>query len=111
MPILPAEPCLFPDELLMSPNLQDQAPGRWWVLHTKPRTEKALAQRLRARGVSFFLPLYKDTWRQRGRRHTSYLPLFPSYVFLHGDHDARHAALATNTVVQVLTVADQDKLW
>jgi transcriptional antiterminator RfaH len=110
MPILPSEPCVFPDELLTSPDLQAEGPGRWWVLHTRPRAEKALAQRLRARRVSFFLPLYKDTWRTRGRSHTAYLPLFPSYLFLHGDHDARHAALATNTVVQVLSVVDQEQL-
>ena len=36
--------------------------------------------------------------------------MFPSYVFLHGNHDARLTALATNLIVQVLPVVDQQRL-
>jgi transcriptional antiterminator RfaH len=37
----------------------------------------------------------------------SYLPLFPGYVFLFGDHEQRSAALETNLVAMVLPVRDQ----
>jgi transcriptional antiterminator RfaH len=40
----------------------------------------------------------------------SYLPLFPGYVFIHGDGDVRTAALDTNLIANVLTVADQAQL-
>jgi transcription antitermination factor NusG len=38
------------------------------------------------------------------------MPLFPGYVFLHGDENARLAALRTNLVVNVLPVPDQRRL-
>jgi len=49
-------------------------------------------------------------WRNGGRLFRSHLPLFPGYVFLHGDRDARLAALETNLLVNVLPVEDQQQL-
>ncbi len=37
-------------------------------------------------------------------------PLFPSYVFFCGDEAARHTALTTNRLCQVLPVSSQTKL-
>src|SRR5205807_8304193 len=85
--------------------------GRWWVLHTRPRAEKTLARRFQGRGIPYFLPLYHREWRSNGRQFRSYLPLFPGYVFLHGDEFARLAALETNLVAQVLPVEDQHQLY
>ena len=111
MPILPAEPCVYPDDLLQTCETIPSAVGeQWWVLHSKPRAEKALARRLRSRFVSHFLPLYQHSWRQRGRNHTSFLPLFPGYVFLYGADDARHLAVESNLIVRALPVADQQQL-
>src|SRR5437764_6463627 len=110
MPILPLEPFLFPDDLLTRGDPLADAGTRWWALHTKPRVEKSLGRRLRTRQIAFFLPLYKHTWRRSGRNQVSHLPLFPSYVFLHGDAAARHRALETNMVVRVLPVLDQEQL-
>jgi transcription antitermination factor NusG len=108
MPILPLEPFLFPEDLLSKPAGDDD--GRWWVLHTRPRAEKSLARRFLGRQVSFFLPLHRHQWRNRGRTFTSHMPLFPGYVFLRGSADDRLAALTTNLVANVLTVPDQDRL-
>jgi transcriptional antiterminator RfaH len=83
---------------------------QWWVLHTRPRAEKTLARRFCDRSISFFLPLYQKEWRSRGRRLQSYLPLFPGYVFLHGDYQQRVTALETNLVALVLPVKDQLQL-
>ena len=41
---------------------------------------------------------------------TSYLPIFPGYLFLFGHDDNRVEALKTNLVVQCLNVVDQDEL-
>src|SRR5262249_6831770 len=60
--------------------------------------------------VPFYLPLYRQTWKSRGRARTSYLPLFPGYVFLRGDEDARIAALETNLLCSTLPVTDQQRL-
>jgi len=83
---------------------------RWWVLHTRPRAEKALARQCMKRDLPFFLPLYHRKWRNRGRLQSSYLPLFPGYIFLLGDSEARLTALETNLVAQVIPVIQQEQL-
>ncbi len=110
MPLLPLEPFLFPDDLLVKENEPHEGTARWWVLHTRPRAEKALARKFMGRGIPFFLPLYERRWRGRDRRFQSYVPLFPGYVFLHGDGETRRTALETNLVANVLSVVDQRQL-
>jgi transcriptional antiterminator RfaH len=111
MPLLPQEPCRFPDDLFANVTRTSEGPQRWWVLHTRPRTEKALARKFLARSLPFFLPLHRRQWRSRGRLQSSFLPLFPGYVFLHGDDEARVLALTTNLVANVLPVPDQPQLF
>jgi transcriptional antiterminator RfaH len=84
--------------------------GRWWVLHTRPRNEKAIAAVLDRRGVDYFLPLVRHQRQLRGRILHVDLPLFPSYLFLCGDWKARETALKTNRVAKVLEVPDQGQL-
>ena len=84
--------------------------GRWWVLHTKARNEKALAGELFRSGLQTFLPLVEGRRTTRGRATPVRIPLFPGYVFLCGGHEARLAALRTNRIANVLEVADQDRL-
>lgn len=110
MPLLTQEPCLFPDDVFAQDSVDIATSDRWWVVHAKARCEKSLVRSLHHRRVSFFLPLYEHSWRNRGRRHTAFLPLFPGYVFVRGDECARLAALETNQVVQFLTVPNQEKL-
>jgi transcription antitermination factor NusG len=110
MPLLPLEPFVHPDDLLENPNYLGENQSRWWVLHTRPRTEKALARRLLKRGNSFYLPLYQRQWRSRSRAFRSYVPLFPGYIMLQGDNQARLQALETNLVVRVLPVEGQEQL-
>ncbi len=108
MPLLSLEPFVFPEQLL---SAQRPDAGTWWVLHTKPRAEKALARELLAQQCGFFLPLYERRWRNRGRAFCSYVPLFPGYLFVIGREDDRLAALKTKLVVQCLPVPDQGQLW
>lgn len=110
MPLLPLEPFVYPDDLLNSPDGGETAASQWWVLHTRPRAEKCLARRFLSRSLPFFLPLYKKQWRSRGRLLCSHMPLFPGYIFLHGDAQARLVALETNLVARCLPVEDQQQL-
>ncbi len=110
MPLLPLEPFVFPDDLLDQPAFLPELITKWWVLHTRPRAEKSLARRLLRSTIPFFLPLCKRQWRHRGRLLCSYVPLFPSYVFLRGDHPAVVKTLETNLVARVLPVEDQAQL-
>jgi transcriptional antiterminator RfaH len=111
MPLLPLEPFLYPEDLFepVSPPSTD-ASWQWWVLHTRPRAEKSLARTFHQRSLAFFLPLYQRQWRSRGRLRRSFVPLFPGYLFLYGDSQARLTALETNLVARVLPVEDQPQL-
>src|SRR5262245_32669625 len=108
MPLLPLEINLFPEDLL------NESPGRegmcWWVLHAKARTEKSIARQLVKQGIGFYLPLYEKRWQKNGRSQHSHLPLFPGYLFLHGDAQQRIRALETNQIVQTLSVRDEARL-
>lgn len=108
MPLLGLEPSVYPERLF--DEVDSDTAGRWWVLHTRPRAEKALARQCLGQQLPFFLPLYHRQWRNGGRRQRSYLPLFPGYLFLFGDDDIRLAALQTNLVATVLPVLQQRRL-
>ncbi|MGF1579348.1 MAG: transcription termination/antitermination NusG family protein [Gemmataceae bacterium] len=91
-------------------ELPDHHEERWWVLHTHPRAEKALARKFLQLGLSFFLPLYERVSRSSKRPTKAKHPLFPGYIFLRGDQEARLSALKTNQIVSVLPVVDQNRL-
>jgi len=96
------------DDALGDPSVDPRA--RWYVLHTKARQEKALADDLRARGIDFFLPLVHVA-RYYGRRKSHvHVALFPSYLFLYGGLDQTYLADRTDRVAGVITVRDQGKL-
>jgi transcriptional antiterminator RfaH len=111
MPLLPPEPFVFPDDLLLQSGVCSDDEVRWWVLHTRPRAEKALARQILTRAIPFFLPLHQRQWRNRGRLFSSYLPLFPGYLFVHGSADAPQTALQTNQVARVIPVPDQTRFF
>lgn len=46
MPILPAEPDVYPDDLLDVEPPSDETAAQWWALYTLPRREKELMRRL-----------------------------------------------------------------
>jgi transcriptional antiterminator RfaH len=110
VPLLPLEPFVFPNDLLGESEVAADCDSRWWVLHTRPRAEKTLARRLLQKQTPFFLPVCKRQWRHQGRVQRSYVPLFPSYVFLQGDRNIVLRALETNLLVRVLPVEDQAQL-
>ena len=109
----PANLTLFPDDLLAGTRESDWASGErhhWWLVYTKSRQEKALAQQLLARDVSFYLPLIKRTSLSRGRTRTADVPLFPGYLFLYGTAAERTIVLETNRVSSTVCVADEERL-
>ena len=107
MPILSAEPDLFPATLL-----DDEAPtDSWWLVYTLARREKELMRRLRSAGIGHYGPMMCRRNRSpAGRIRESFVPLFPSYVFLQGDDAARQHALATRCVSRTLPVPDGARL-
>lgn len=53
----------------------------WYALHTRPRHEKIVTQRLEERGVTTFLPLVTEVRRWSDRKKSVQMPLFSCYVF------------------------------
>lgn len=58
------------------------AEAKWYALYTCPRHEKLVAEQMRQRHVSCFLPLYRSLRRWKDRRKELELALFPGYVFV-----------------------------
>jgi transcriptional antiterminator RfaH len=84
--------------------------ARWIVLQTRSRQEKAVAADLTALGVGHFLPLVKQV-RYYGRRKARVqVPLFPGYVFLHGQVDQAYEADRLKRIANILPVSDQQRI-
>jgi transcription antitermination factor NusG len=102
MPLRKREVEIFPG------NLFDLSPSEpWWVAHTRSRQEKAFARRLLEDGTAFYVPQRQKTVIRAGRKLTSYLPLFPGYVFFCGSLVQRAAALRSRLLAGILEVPDQ----
>ena len=84
--------------------------GRWWVAHTKSRNEKALADDLASKKISYFLPMTWKVKKIRGRTTKSLLPLFGGYLFFCGEERQRVETLKTNRVANLIDVVDQRRL-
>jgi transcriptional antiterminator RfaH len=108
MPVLEWEPALWPENLLdLETAPDDPQADRWWALHVRPRTEKAVARRLRFRAMSYYLPLREQRKVYQRRQVLSHVPLFPGYVFMYGGADAHGYCATTKEVVGCLKVTDQ----
>lgn len=77
----------------MNPNTYHRS--LWYAVYTRSRHEKKVAELLRNRQVSCYVPLYRSVRRWKDRRTEIDLPLFPGYVF---------ARIAWRSRLQVLTV-------
>jgi len=84
--------------------------GLWWVAHTRSRNEKALAQDLINKDISYFLPMSWKVRRRRQRTIRSFLPLFSGYLFFCGNENQRIELLRTNRVANIIEVKDQQRL-
>lgn len=107
MPILNAEPDIFPENML---DLAVTEPRPWWVLYTLSRQEKQLCRLLMKQQIEFYCPTIAKRYRSPGGRvRVSHLPLFPNYVFLRGDEEQRYESVATGCVSRCLPVSEPER--
>jgi transcription antitermination factor NusG len=106
MPLLRREVDLSPDDFFEL----DAARFPWGVAHVRSRQEKLLARHLGERGVPFYLPQFASKSVRSGRTFTSWLPLFPGYLFFRGDTSARDAVRRSNVVANTIDVGDTELL-
>lgn len=76
----------------------------WYVLQTKPRAEKKVAQWLGFYRYFCHLPLIAKIRKVQRRKVKTLLPLFPGYVFAALFPDERIKMLQTNLIVKTIHV-------
>jgi transcriptional antiterminator NusG len=84
--------------------------GLWYVLHTRSRQEKILANELAARHIDHYLPLVRHSRVYGDRKAVVQEPLFPGYVFLFGSLDEAYQADRSKRVANIIRVTDQQHL-
>ena len=76
--------------------------GAWYVLYTKPRNEKKVAERLTGAGYKVYCPLHKVRRPWSDRIKTVEEPLFRSYVFIQIEDAKRDEVFAYPGTVRYL---------
>ena len=113
MPILGQEPDMYPENLFSGAlvlTAQDQN-RKWHCIYTMSRREKDLMRKLFAAKVPFYGPIIEKRYRApNGRLRTSFVPLFPNYVFMFADEDERYVAMTTNCISKCHVVEQPDQL-
>jgi transcription antitermination factor NusG len=84
----------------------EDATEQWYALLTRSRHEKVVADRLRDRGFTTFLPLAREIRRWSDRKKVISSPLFSGYVFVKTlpTSEARVRVLRIDGVVQFVGV-------
>lgn len=55
----------------------------WYLIYTKPRNEKKVAERLEKGGYTVYCPLVKSLRKWSDRKKKVQIPMFTSYVFIY----------------------------
>ncbi|MDI5887466.1 MULTISPECIES: UpxY family transcription antiterminator [Flavobacterium] len=74
----------------------------WYVVYTKPKWEKKVAEQLRDKGVECYCPLITQVRQWSDRKKKVEVPLFNSYVFVQLPDSERNAVFQSVGVVRYL---------
>ena len=74
----------------------------WYVLYTKPRNEKKVAEALEKIGINTYCPLVKVVKQWSDRKKKVLLPLISSYVFVKLEEKNRELVFQVPGVVRYL---------
>lgn len=74
----------------------------WYVIYTKPRNEKKVAERLNLAGITAFCPMINMVKQWSDRKKKVQVPLLNSYVFVQLDEKNREAVFQISGVVRYL---------
>lgn len=74
----------------------------WYVLYTKPRQEKKVADSLNAIGVEAYCPLVTVVKQWSDRKKKVQIPLINSYVFVNIEEHHREAVFKVSGIVRYL---------
>lgn len=82
----------------------------WWVVYTKPRCEKKLADFSFKKGISYYLPLKKSVKKYQYREITFTKPLFPGYIFVKCNALEKRELLIAGYIANFLKVDNEAEL-
>lgn len=74
----------------------------WYVVYTKPKWEKKVAERLNALGVVTYCPLITKVSQWSDRKKIVSVPLFNSYVFVQIDEKKRNQVFEVTGAIRYL---------
>lgn len=82
----------------------------WYVLHSRPRAEKKIAQWLSRQKKEFYLPLRQQIRIYPSKKVVFEIPLFSGYLFARFTPRERYSILNTDHVANILFSENQAKL-
>ncbi|WP_347052943.1 UpxY family transcription antiterminator [Flavobacterium olei] len=74
----------------------------WYVVYTKPKWEKKVADKLNQLGIECYCPLITQVKQWSDRKKKVEVPLFNSYVFVRLNDSERNSAFQVSGVVRYL---------
>ncbi len=81
--------------------------SKWYVIYTKPRREKKLAEYALKNGICYFLPLV-DSVKYYERKKVIYTkPMFTSYIFVRATYQQKQQLNVSGHTVTFLYVKDE----
>ena len=75
---------------------------KWYVLYSRPKSEKILAQRLADRGIESWCPVHRSKKRWSDRWKWTEKPLFSSYCFIRIEEKERAEVFSVPGFVRFL---------
>jgi transcription antitermination factor NusG len=84
------------------PLKDNSSDKNWYVIYTKPKSEKVVEQRLREKGITTYLPLRTTLKQWSDRKKKIQVPLFNSYVFIHSTEKERNKVFEVSGVLNFL---------
>jgi len=82
----------------------------WWVVQTKPQSASLAIKHLEQQGMTTYCPLFKQESIRHRQVRVNITPLFPRYVFVLADTNAKetiHTIRSTTGVSRLIKVGDQ----
>ena len=74
----------------------------WYVVYTKPKWEKKVAEQLTQKGIECYCPLITQVRQWSDRKKKVEVPLFNSYVFVRLNEEGRNEVFQSSGVVRYL---------
>lgn len=83
----------------MNPKKEQPA---WYAVHTYPRAEKKVCEKLQAKGIEVYLPLQKQLRQWSDRKKWVEMPLIPSYLFVFTPASQLHSVVQVYGITRVI---------